>query len=959
MGIPRRSSAKTPQPCPEMSLELLSNDVEEPGASTARVWAGIWSMTKYVLLFCLGMIVGSMLLQSGDARKRCFESAIAIGFSPERSRSICFKRPPTYEEVSIRFDCMPRSANIKDCKAKGCVWDDSIKGSPYCFFPDNYGSYANMNVSSDSGKVSALMARKVKSLYPKDVDLLKFEACAETESRLHVKITDAKSDRFEPFFPVISPADCKSFDNTQYQVRISEGKMGFQIVRTSNNKVIFDSEDIGGLTYSNQFLQINAKLPPDSALFGIGERQSPMQINTSEYSTFTLWNRDAAPTDKINLYGAHPFLMIRDDFDSGRSKWHGLFLLNSNAMDIVTQPGPAITFRTIGGIFDFYWFMGETPFKVTQQYLEVIGRPRMPPYWALGFHLCKFGYGSLENTFRVFNRTRSAGIPFDVQWNDLDYMDRNNDFTIGPSFRNLANFVDMLHSIGMHYIPLIDPGVSAGEKQGEYEPYDYGLKLGIFVTDEKNKPFLGKVWNGVSTVWPDFTHPKAVEYWILMLKKLHSQVPFDGAWIDMNEPSNFYDGTKKGCSKNSLNFPPYLPNVLGGSLFSKTLCPSAKHYKGTHYDIHNMYGISEAAVTSFAMTEIRTGKRPLTISRSTFPGHGHYSAHWTGDVFSTWNDMKLSIAQMLNFNMFGIPLVGADICGFNGNTTVELCARWSQLGAFYPFSRNHNSDDTIEQDPVILGSSVVEAAKKALKVRYSLLPYLYYLFFDAHVHGNTVARPVFYEFPNDETALQLETQFMWGSCLMFVPVLDEGKTDVDGYFPVGKWYDWHSNQTFNAIQPLVETLDAPLDVIPVFIRGGCILPTQVPKSTTTESRKTPLTLRVYLDTHGIGRGSVYFDDGDYLYAIDEEKFTLATFNVKEKSLSGTIHKSGYHDIPALSGVIIYGDCEVVSEVTVNGKLWNNFIYDEKSCVLTVAVNQSILEEFSMSWLSKSTDEMFS
>lgn len=184
--------------------------------------------------------------------------------------------------------------------------------------------------------------------------------------------------------------------------------------------------------------------------------------------------------------------------------------------------------------------------------------------------------------------------------------------------------------------------------------------------------------------------------------------------------------------------------------------------------------------------------------------------------------------------MFGIPFVGADICGFNGNTTVELCARWSQVGAFYPFSRNHNSDDTIEQDPVSLGPNVVNSAKKALEIRYSLLPYLYYLFFDAHMNGKTVARPVFYEFPNDAVAHQLETQFLWGSCILFIPVLDEGKTSVEGYFPAGMWYDWNTNETLSAPTSLLKTINAPLDVIPLFARGGCILPTQESRTTTTE-----------------------------------------------------------------------------------------------------------------------------
>lgn len=151
----------------------------------------------------------------------------------------------------------------------------------------------------------------------------------------------------------------------------------------------------------------------------------------------------------------------------------------------------------------------------------------MPPYWGLGFHLCRYNYGSVNRTREIWKRTRDAGIPFDVQWNDIDYMDTAKDFTYDKlTFGGLSEFVDEVHSAGMHYVPIVDPGISNAERS-EYAPYDDGVKMNVFVKSSTNpnaEPFVGKVWNRISTVWPDFTHPNVTEYWTKQLQAFHNQV---------------------------------------------------------------------------------------------------------------------------------------------------------------------------------------------------------------------------------------------------------------------------------------------------------------------------------------------------------------------------------------------------------------------------------------------------
>lgn len=212
------------------------------------------------------------------------------------------------------------------------------------------------------------------------------------------------------------------------------------------------------------------------------------------------------------------------------------------------QPLPALTFRTIGGILDLYIFLGPSPADVIRQFTDLVGRSEIPPYWSLGFHLCRYGYGSSAATRAAWQRTIDAGIPFvstfltfwtflnlifqDVQWNDIDYMITQNDFTVDPNrYGDLPQLVSDIHAAGMHYVPILDPGVSASEPRGSYPPFDDGLSMDVLTKDKDGNVFIGQTWNPVSTAYPDFTHPRAVEYWQKQFEELYQKIKFDGMWI--------------------------------------------------------------------------------------------------------------------------------------------------------------------------------------------------------------------------------------------------------------------------------------------------------------------------------------------------------------------------------------------------------------------------------------------
>ncbi|KAK6627284.1 hypothetical protein RUM44_009761 [Polyplax serrata] len=612
---------------------------------------------------------------------------------------------------------------------------------------------------------------------------------------------------------------------------------------------------------------------------------------------------------------------------------------------VLLQPLPAVTFRAIGGIFDFYFFLGPTPADVIRQFTELVGRPFLPPYWSLGFHLCKYGYGSVENTRAVWQRTRDAKIPFDVQYNDIDYMHNQNDFTIDPvKFHGLDALVDDIKKAGMHYVMILDPGVSASEPKGTYPPYDDGIAQDIFIKNEDGSVFVGKVWNPNSTVFPDFTNPKVDKYWTKQIRKLHELIPFDGLWIDMNEPANFLNGTFTGCPKNELETPPYVPDVDKGKLNYKTLCMSAKQYAGNHYDLHNLYGISESEVTQRSVEEI-IKKRAFILSRSTFTGSGKYTAHWTGDNFSTWHDMTKSIPALLSFSLYGIPFVGADICGFIGNATTSLCNRWMQLGAFYPFSRNHNSLGNADQDPAILGEKVVASSINSLTIRYFLLPYLYTLFYRAHVSGDTVARPLFFEYPKDAKTYEVDRSFLWGSGLYVIPICEDKSQKVVTYLPSGKWYDWY-NLTERTSKGEEVTLEADDEHIPLLIRGGIVFPMQKPALTTFESRKNKFTFLAAPNAKGSAWGELFWDDGISLKTIENKNYGLLNFNLTGHHFVSQVLFWNVSETPTLETIKILGT-KNVHNVTLNKQELN---FENTNSVLTITnINLPLNVTIDLTW----------
>ncbi|KAF2720440.1 glycoside hydrolase family 31 protein [Polychaeton citri CBS 116435] len=370
--------------------------------------------------------------------------------------------------------------------------------------------------------------------------------------------------------------------------------------------------------------------------------------------------------------------------------------------------------------------------------------------------------------------------------------------------------------------------------------------------------------------------------------------------------------------QREVDNPPYIINNINGALAVHAVAPNATHHDGTEeYDVHSLFGHQILNATYQALLDVFPSKRPFIIGRSTFAGSGKWAGHWGGDNASLFAYMYFAISQALDFSLFGIPMFGVDTCGFNGNSDEELCNRWMQLSAFFPFYRNHNVLAAIPQE-AYRWSSVIDASKTAMKIRYSLLPYFYTLFYQASTTGSTVMRALAWEFPTEPLLADLDHQFLLGAGIMVAPVLGQGLTSRGVLFPgvaSGQvWYDWYTQAPVDAPAGENVTVEAPLGHIPVYIRGGVVLPQHEPGYTTADVADSDWSLIAALDGDGAAAGQLYIDDNVSLVPN-------ATLIVDFTATNGSLYASSrgiFEDSHPLANVTILGVSSAPQSIELNG-----------------------------------------
>ena len=547
----------------------------------------------------------------------------------------------------------------------------------------------------------------------------------------------------------------------------------------------------------------------DMRFFGLGEKHTPFERSGR---AFRFWNvdvwadqpmADVTHGDYDPDYLSVPYLIIQQGetfigllMDN---PWPGVIATHqekqaAQGLGIDLDYPPSIVMGAENGIPSLYCIYGPTLAELTRKLQRLIGTTPLPPLWALGYHQSRWGYRGREDLEGLADKFEEHEFPADGLWLDIDYMDGFRVFTFDPgSLPDPAGTVAALKDRGFRIVPILDPGV---KRDPGYAVYDSGRDRGVFCRNPAGTDFMGIVWPGW-TVFPDFSLAETRKWWAGHAKRFF-ETGFDGAWIDMNDPST------GPVDPMDMRF---------------------EEGKTEHAAFHNQYALLMARATRRGLEDARPDQRSFLLSRSGCTGSQKYAAHWTGDNFSNYHHLRRSIGKSLNLAMSGFPFNGPDVGGFGGHCTEKLLIDWVKAAFLFPFFRNHTMRGSRDQEPWAFSPRALEIVRRFVRLRYRLLPYLYNLFIRQEETGEAILRPLCYDFPDEAASLsEIDDQFMIGPWIMQAPFLDEEGEEREVALPKGRWFRADAGEWIDGGGRI--TVRRRTETTPLFFREGALIPFQ-------------------------------------------------------------------------------------------------------------------------------------
>ncbi len=626
--------------------------------------------------------------------------------------------------------------------------------------------------------------------------------------------------------------------------------------------------------------------------YGFGEKGGPLN---KKGETISFWNTDsfAYSNDDLKLYQSQPIqIAVRSNGFCYAVVYDNP---NRSQIEIGDDDDCSTKYYVNGGGINYYIIVGPTVSKVFRKLADLLGKAPLPPISALGHHQSRWSYYPESEVRALASEFRNRKIPCDYIHLDIDYMDEYRIFTWNKEhFPNPKKLSDDLFKQGFRLMAMIDPGVKVDPN---YKIYKEGIKGKHFCLNPDDSVYAGPVWPG-DCHFPDFTQETTREWFGSHFKAL-TKVGVRGFWIDMNDPSVFND---KGTIDDGIIHP-------------------GEGEPRLHKEVHNEYAHLMAKATYEGLQKLLPNNRIYINSRSAYLGTHRYAGTWTGDNVASWKHLQLSIPMMLNMAVSGQVMIGPDIGGFAGKPGAELLIRWYQAGCLYPYFRNHTINKKCSQEPWALGKKAEKIIRRTIQLRYSLMVYIYNSIRQTCLTGIPAFRPLWVDNsknPMAHIAEWAETEYLFGDKMLLAPILKKGRRKREVYLPQGKWYSFCGKLLLDGGK--VHEIDVPLDVVPLFVKEGSIIPyITEPIQHTGEIYKSKISLRVY-PKDSEAEGEIYLDDGDSL-EFNNGDYEIVKIQAEEKA-----GETWYFNISREGKKKKYIE---IGEITIMGEEKLNYLVFEK------------------------------
>lgn len=637
------------------------------------------------------------------------------------------------------------------------------------------------------------------------------------------------------------------------------------------------------------------RLDKDEALYGLGQLQEG-RLNQ---------RNQAVQLRNVNSKICIPYVYS--------PKGYGLLWDNYSPTTFTDNPMETAFDSQSGLCADYYFIYGDNADGVLKNMRELTGQVPMNALWTYGFWQSRERYKSQDELLGVVKKYRELGIPLDGivqdwQYWGTDQKDWNGVKFNNPLFPDPKAMIDEVHKLNAHLM------VSVWPSFGSNTDIHKELKEKKLLLDFKTFPEPAKVYDA-------FNEEARELYWRYMNDNLFS-LGVDAWWLDATEPEIFDDDKKlnqqtaAGQYRSVFNA---FPIVTVGSVF--------EHQRATGAD-----------------------KRVFILTRSASAGSQRYASSWSGDIISRWDVLAKQIPAGLNFSICGIPYWNADIGGFHAYTYPdgikdpafrELYVRWNQFATFTPMMRSHGTNTP--REVYLMGdedSWEFTTLKRYINLRYLLMPYLYATAWNITQNGDTYMRPLFMDFPDDRRVRDLGSEYLFGRSLLVAPVTEsmyvDGNRQVnledvkskEVYLPAGTdWYDFWTGEKLAGGQTIRRA--APIDIIPLYVRAGSILPIGPRVQYAEEKPWDDLEIRIYQGADG--HFVLYEDENDnYNYEKGICSTIRFTWSDKDKTLTiadregqfpGMLKKRTFRLVLVREGVGVGDEAprQVSKTVTYKGK----------------------------------------